>query len=375
MTETASPKNIRTIGLPLIGGIHHIFHLVPIAVELERDKGTEVIVYVRSEEEEQFCKTVLARLRATKTQVIILKSKFYLKFLSPKSRALLSNLKVWNQLDAIIVVERTSTILRRFSKRLPPFIHIPHGAGDRAKGYDARIRHFDHVLVAGEKDKKRMLKLDLVTEETCHVTGYIKPYAVERIYPNKPALFPNTGLTVLYNPHFDLELSSWVEFGPQILERFAQHPEMNFIFAPHIRLFENHTKAQLSDIEAFAEYDNIHVDLGSEKSCDMTYTRGAGIYLGDVSSQVYEFLTEPKPCVFLTNSSTDWKDNPDFAHWKYGPVCHSIDDVMAALTQASKDHPSYMQAQISGCLAAKGDPSWNPIEKAANRVKLILDNR
>ena len=363
----------RTIGLPLIGGMHHIFHLIPIAVELEGDSATDVIVYVRSKEEEQFCEDVLAALGATKTRVVLLKSKFFLKFLSPKSRVLLSNLKIWNQLDAIIVVERTSTKLRRFSKRLPPFIHIPHGAGDRAKGYDPRIQHFDHVLVAGEKDKKRMLDLGIVTEDTCHVTGYIKPYAVKRIYPETPILFSNSLPVVLYNPHFDLELSSWVEYGANILETFAQNPEMNFIFAPHIRLFENHKEAELAEIKAFSKYDNIHVDLGSQSSCDMTYTRGADIYLGDASSQVYEFLTEPKPCVFLTNSGTDWKDNPDFAHWRYGPVCHSIEDVMSALKRASKDHPNYLQAQLAGCLAAKGDPSWNPIHKAAQMVKLILD--
>ena len=41
---------------------------------------------------------------------------------------------------------------------------------------------------------------------------------------------------------------------------------------------------------------NLRFDPGSPASTDMTYTRAADIYLGDVSSQVYEFIAEPRPC-------------------------------------------------------------------------------
>ena len=105
----------------------------------------------------------------------------------------------------------------------------------------------------------------------------------------------------------------------------------------------------------------------------MTYTRAADIYLGDVSSQVYEFLSEPKPCVFVTKPTTQWQGNPDYAHWLYGPVCHSVSDVMAALDRSMLDLPDYAQAQVEGRLAATGNPSWNPIRRAANAVVSILD--
>jgi hypothetical protein len=34
--------------------------------------------------------------------------------------------------------------------------------------------------------------------------------------------------------------------------------------------------------------------------------------------------------------------------------------------------PDYAEKQIQGCLAAKGDPSWDPLSKAAAIVETIL---
>jgi hypothetical protein len=57
----------------------------------------------------------------------------------------------------------------------------------------------------------------------------------------------------------------------------------------------------------------------------MTYTRAADIYLGDVSSQVYEFLRTPKPCLFLNSSDAAWCGDESFHHWLYGPVLDTIE--------------------------------------------------
>ena len=362
----------KTVGLLLVGGPHHILHLVPIAAALETYSHIDIDVFVATDSEAQACQSVLTALNATRTQIRVLKTNALAKRISLKLGFLLSHLKIWKNLDALIVVERTSTILRYFTRALPPFIHIPHGAGDRAKSYDRRIRHFDHVLVAGEKDKKRMIALGLVTHETCEVTGYIKPFAVKQIHPTAPRVFENTHPTVLYNPHFSKELSSWEGFGLDLLEAFSNTPEMNFIFAPHIRLFANQREDMRRRVEAFSKFKNIHIDLGSPKSSDMSYTRAANIYLGDVSSQVYEFLAHPKPCIFITKPETQWQGNPDYAHWSYGPVCHSVSNVMQAMNHAMPSLANYAQAQTAGILAAKGDPSWNPIRRAADTVKTIL---
>ncbi|WP_051279371.1 CDP-glycerol glycerophosphotransferase family protein [Hellea balneolensis] len=366
------PVEHKTIGLLLLGGIHHILHLIPIAAELEKNQQFSVIIFVTSAEEYDVCDKVLQALGSTRTRIELLKIGSIAKRISPKLGILFRHLKIWKNLDALIVAERTSTMLRHVSKRLPTFIHIPHGAGDRAKSYDKRIRHFDHVLVAGVKDKRRMIERGLAQEDNCHVTGYIKPHAVKRMFPAAPKIFDNNQRTVLYNPHFDEALSSWTKFGRELLSAFAEHGDMNFIFAPHIRLFKTKSMAERKEIEAFSKFENIHIDLGSERSTDMSYTRAANIYIGDVSSQVYEFLSEPKPCIFLDEARTDWQNNPDYAHWGYGPVCNTVEDIMVALDKVEATLSDYAKAQIDGCLAAKGEPDWDPIKRAADAVTAII---
>jgi len=45
---------------------------------------------------------------------------------------------------------------------------------------------------------------------------------------------------------------------------------------------------------------------------------------------------------------------------------------MQAMNHAMPSLANYAQAQTAGILAAKGDPSWNPINRAAGAVKTIL---
>lgn len=372
MSQSHKKVSCKRVGLLLVGGEHHILHLVPIAAGLHEREAFQVIVYVTGPEEKIACERVLEGLGVKGAEVKLLKARGPFKTLSRKLGFLFSHVKVWEALDAMIVVERTSTILRYLSRKLPPLIHIPHGAGDRAKSYDARIRHFDYVLVAGDKDKKRMLELGLLRHDNCHVTGYIKPYAVEQLRPDPLDLFADEKPVVLYNPHFDARLSSWPQYGYKLLEVFAHHTDFNFIFAPHVRLFAGARPVDRARVMAFERYKNIHVDLGSARSNDMSYTRAADIYLGDVSSQVYEFLSKPKPCLFIGDEAVDWQDNPDYAHWLFGPVCHSVEGVMRELDEAENRLQDYVNIQKDACLAAKGCPEWNPIERAADTIAAIF---
>ena len=373
MIENLDSPEMKTLGLVLVGGKHHILHLIPVTVGLQKFKNFQIFIFVMTDLEKQECKKVLDSLGVENVQVKVLKSNRIAKLFSTKLAFLLSHIKIWKSLDAILVVERTSTILRYFCKNLPPLFHIPHGAGDRAKSYDSRIRHFDYVLVAGQKDKNRMVSLGLVSSENCFVTGYIKPSAVEKL--NRPPFqrFKNTSPLVLYNPHFSKDLSSWTEFGLPLLDAFSKNKDFNFIFAPHVRLSQTFRPDELEALRKFEIYDHIHIDLGSRLSIDMSYTRAADIYVGDVSSQVYEFLSRPKPCAFIGNSNVKWQGNPDYAHWTYGPVCHSVEDIMVALQRAESDLDLFREDQIEGCLQAKGHPDWNPIERASDVIGKILD--
>ena len=37
------------------------------------------------------------------------------------------------------------------------------------------------------------------------------------------------------------------------------------------------------------------------------YVRAASLYIGDASSQVYEFLERPRPCIFVNCHGVEWR--------------------------------------------------------------------
>ncbi|MGN6124594.1 MAG: hypothetical protein ACTHOJ_16755, partial [Sphingomonas oligoaromativorans] len=84
---------------------------------------------------------------------------------------------------------------------------------------------------------------------------------------------------------------------------------------------------------------------GSRASTDMSYTSAADIYLGDVSSQVYEFLHRPRPCLFLNSQNAEWRGNPNSAHWQTGEVIADPTDLGAALDRAVAEHVHYLPMQ------------------------------
>ncbi|MDT8318901.1 MAG: hypothetical protein RQ826_00095 [Xanthomonadales bacterium] len=153
---------------------------------------------------------------------------------------------------------------------------------------------------------------------------------------------------MFYNPHFESSLSSWRTWGLDVLDFFARHPDQyNLIFARHVKLFEQWLRRRARLPRRFRSCPNFHIDLGSPASADMTYTRAADIYLGDVSSQVYEFLSDPRPCLFLNAHGVDWKQDPNYAQWHFGPVLENISRLGFALERATADHTSFKGIQES----------------------------
>ena len=363
----------KTVGFVLVGGEHQALHLLPSAVPLSQKEFVSIKVLVRSEEEQIYCRKLLKRLGGEHIVIEKMTVPFWIRKFAKKKISLFFNRNKIKSFDAVIASEPTSTILRSFIKKMPLFVLIPHGAGDRAKGYDSRTKIFDHVIVAGSKHRRTMIDKGLVTRETCSVAGYIKRYVIQQLNDNEWSYFPHDKPIVLYIPHFDLELSSWPKFGEDLLEFFQHQSDFNVVIAPHIRLSKSFPQPLKDRLDAIAKAnDHICVDLGSPRVMDMTYTRNADIYVGDVSSQVYEFLVKPKPCIFLNSHDANWQDNPDYGHWAMGQVCNDLDEFKVSLNKAVESHPEYAEIQKSRCFDNMGDPDWVPTERAAEIIYNLL---
>jgi glycosyltransferase involved in cell wall biosynthesis len=116
------------------------------------------------------------------------------------------------------------------------------------------------------------------------------------------------------------------------------------------------------------------VDLGSARSFDMTYSVAADIYAGDVSSQLSEFLTRPKPCVFLNAHKIGWRGNRDFANWNLGDVVETAADAIAAIRSANARHHLYRELQQKQ-IDASVDGQPRAARRAADAIATFLGSR
>ncbi|ABI75740.1 conserved hypothetical protein [Hyphomonas neptunium ATCC 15444] len=351
-----------------IGEAHQLLHILGPARELFRS-GIKTDILVATDWHERLIASHAPELASQIVRAPLFNKHRPIYQCPPRLPNLLLSLIRISQYDAILTPERTSTVLRRIlGKRCPSLVHILHGAGDRAQGYEGRIRLFDLVFVAGKKDYDAFLNYKLATAETCHVIGYCK---FDVLPETPPKFFENDLPVVLYNPHFDTNLGSWIAFGPELLERFSSTPEFNFIIAPHLRL-RGKGRRLFDELSRSFVRPNLRFDGGSLHSINMDYTRAADIYVGDVSSQVYEFLRTPKPCVFIDVQTTDWSNNPFYRHWTFGKVAKSPAETLECIKSAHADHSDFMPAQQAGFAAAIAPAETTPSARAAEIIHQFL---
>jgi hypothetical protein len=284
-------------------------------------------------------------------------------------------------LDALVVPEKTSLLLKsRFGLPGLRLIYTSHGAGDRAVGFDAATGRFDFSLLPGRKVRDRMLAGGLTAPGRHAVVGYAKFDTLADAAT--PRFFDNGRPTVLYNPHPSPRLSSWYRMGRAILDYFRASRDYNLIFAPHVMLFRKRLTIGLDPFgiarpgridPAWRAAPHMLIDTGSPASIDMRYALGADIYLGDASSQVYEFLIRPRPCIFANPRRLRWRGDPDFAHWRAGPVIEDIAGLDAALARRAEDVARYAPVQRA-MFAETFDLTETPSsERAARAIVDWLD--
>lgn len=342
--------------------LHQVSHSAPVIAELVLRPGADVTVLTSSRAQEARVRSLLGdasgsvrfvRLDIGRVAAALDRA---LRWVAPFRRiaVLRDNLAAFAALDILVVPETTSLLLRdRFGLDRLKFVWIPHGAGDRSVGFRAVARGFDLILLSGAKVRDRMLAAGILTPDNHAIVGYPKFDTLDPA-AELPPLFDNGRPTVLYNPHFDPALSSWYAMGRQIIDWFAGQTRFNLIVAPHVMLFKRrlHSSVEHRRVrwrgpigDRYRGLPHILIDEGSTRSVDMTYTRSADLYLGDASSQIYEWIARPRPAVFLNPGHVDWGDNPDFAHWHLGQVIARVAELPRALEGALADPARYRDIQ------------------------------
>ncbi|NCP12973.1 MAG: hypothetical protein GW858_02280 [Sphingomonadales bacterium] len=373
---------------------HQLAHSLPIALALAaRGRHCIVLAYVKDAIRDEIVRQaepeLLARVELVKLGLKRSGSQALagaLERLVPATKLLIyrDNLDFFASFDAVVVSEKTTLLLKsRYGLGNLKLIHTRHGAGDRAIGFNKESAGFDLVLVSGPKIRNRLIADAGLSPEQIALVGYPKfdLCAENRFADTFPA--PQRPV-VIYNPHPSPKLSSWFKHGAAVIEAFRTQDRYNLIFAPHVMLFERKWVVTV-DPPSLARVTppgpetcadpRIHVDTGSAASSDMSYTNRADIYLGDVSSQVYEFLRKPRPCLFLNSHGTAWQDDPNYLHWRAGSVLDGTDGLLDAIDAAVASHPGYAPTQaalIDATFSLSDRPS---AERAADAITAFLEGK
>ncbi len=357
-----------------IAEAYQCYHGAAIALRLADRPGVQVVVYVNDPETPAHLARIALAYGAPPLDIRRLPRSWPVRALQAlrvlgmmKILVMWENRRTLDAYDVIVTVEDTVAFARAAGIRRPKLIYYPHGAGDRQVGFTRRLKAFDLVLLPGEKLAQRMLQAGLVQPDGMALVGSVKLETAAKLRATRERLFDNDRPVVLYNPHKAPGLSSWQRFIEPMLDQFAHQQRFNLLVAPHVKLFRRRGRALRSRWEARSS-DTILIDSGSDRSLDTTYTQEADIYVGDVSSQVYEFLTVPRPCVFLDATGASWQGNPNFAHWQLGDVVRDPAQLMAAIEAAPARHDLYRARQVEMVQASLGVQDGEASERAADAV-------
>lgn len=374
------------VGFVYLDDIYLIPHFIGSLAELYNDPEVDVDLLV-NDVDHTYLYQILDLYQIPRSVVKILPTYLYKKIAykiqgrqKPSTRYVIKkNHKKLLSYDVLAFTVFNHLHIKKEQLDKPKFVYLNHGAGDSGhpftEQYKPIIDKFDLVISSGQKINDLFNHNAPYNQVKFEICGYQKFDFVKKVQTHKK-LFPNDNPTVLYNPHFRENTSSFFKFGKAILEFFYQNKNYNLVFAPHSNLFaptnDNPVKRDIID-KKYHDANNILIDLGSEKSIDMTYTYNADIYLGDLSSQVYEFLLNgPKPVIYLNAHNVDWQNNPYFQSWQLGKVINSSDMLKTVLETHKTWQKDFEQKQQKAMAYTFDiDPDKTASQRVAEAIKKL----
>jgi hypothetical protein len=338
---------------------HQHLHWIPAALRLAAEPGVTVDVLGASREGLKLVERFdpERRLGLVRLRLPGRRADGLFEHQPRKLSVLLHHLRLMRY-DAIVTTETSSSVLKRLPWFRVPLIHLKHGAGDSEVGYNDKHRHFDLTLVNGPKDKQRLIAKGLARSDQVAVVGYAKFELIARPQP----LFDDARPIALYNAHAKAPGSTWFDHAPALVAEMERIANWNFVVAPHVKL----TGGPMVTSDA----PNVRIDRGSMASIDMSYTQAADVYIGDASSQVYEFLRQPRPCIFLNLDRVEWRGVERYTHWSLGQVIDEVSDLGPALARAAALQPGFEPLQREA-LAASIEAS--PVPASERQAAAILN--
>lgn len=361
---------------------HNIFHSISIAQELSlhNEYQIDILCTERNRKfiEQNFDSTFLRNIKVkTLRPHWHFSIPHYLEIkLQFRKSIFLKYRNALKEYDAFICCLYNDHILknRLGNKWNGQLIFAGHGIANNTNySYNSEIKNFDLILVAGNKEQAARLEMGHINEQNHQLIGYVKYDLCKTLRHIRP--FSATDKVVLYNPHWRNDLTSFHKYGEQILDFFLRTKTYKLVFAPHSLLLVRNRNLKNS-FKKYANSENIIIDYSSSNLSDMTYTKSADLFLGDVSSQALEFLLHKKrPCLFLKNDSPSLTIE-SIHSWQAGKVIEGKLDLEKELEHAFSSHEAeYMEIQNDLVNEIFSINNSSPTTRAAEAIRNFISRK
>ena len=330
--------------------LHHIYHTIFIAVELSNLQSKyEVVVYstsrLSSEMIERELTAVPNKIKFTK----LFHPGYNRRDYNVNWFVILCRLRMFRP-KAVVVPDYYDNVFRQLLLKTF-WIYVPHGPVNREFGSHPHIKDYDLVIFPGKNEldeqEQRMGKIN-----NSVITGYSK---FDYFYWHKAGisdLFPEQRPVILYNPHFEKQLSSYFDQGQELLETLSRAGKYNVIFMPHPDLARRYSRL----IERAGRLPG--VIIAQSRRINLDYMAASDLYITDVSSSVFEWLYFHKPALFFNTKKVDWRRNRYYISWALGKVVEDIEGMLVAIDRALRYPQEYQEqreAVFAHCFANKNE--------------------
>ena len=344
----------KTVFFLFINGPHHVYHLIEPALRFASDNNQYEPVFVSGNPINTRIIKDSHRLHSSASFTLIdiplplryrLIKSYKAKLYHPvhtRFNKIASKLK-----DASAIVSTSHELPKYIDDnkiKTPKLFYLYHGTGTREYGFDNKLDGFDYILVPGTYHKDRLIKEKVCEEKKIRIVGQPKLEWIEKNKTSESNLFHNDNPIFYYNPHWEIGLSSYLNWRNIIIEFFKNNQEYNLIFAPH-PLLKHHSRKNNYTLQSENDVsENIIVDLDSTNLNDGTYNALSDVYIGDVSSMVTEWINfKPRPCIFINAQNINWKKNKNYDMWKYGSVIDDPNQFEEEIKNSIKDNAYYIK--------------------------------
>lgn len=315
--------------------IHQIYHSLFVAIELSNLQTDNQVVVLSTSAEAT--KIIAAELAAIPNRIKFIKINHpgYKKVdFNVNWFVFLCRLRL-DRPKAVVVTDFFDNVFRQLLVKTF-WVYLPHGFVNRKFGDDPHLHDYDLVLLPGAKEQQE-LEERIGPLKNAIVAGYTK-LDYFRYHPAQaPNLFRETKPVVMYNPHFDQNVTSFYDQGRELLEFLSASGQYNVIFMPHPDLARKIQPllAELSKRPGIIIADRARINLD--------YMAAADVYITDVSSSVFEWLYFNKPVLFFNTKKIVWQNNRYYLSWVLGKVVETVPSMLEGIAQALKGPDNFRE--------------------------------